>query len=268
MYEIRHFFDPPVPAGPDLGIMGIGVLEKMWAESFQDRPGRPDLLCMFFHDESVAGDAERQLPARQRLMIWDTNVHQVYGCRESEWTHSWVHLTGTYLPCRLKSLGIRMNGLSEYPQLEAAFLDCLRALFAECCEASPIPEVLRGILDIFLMKLARGCHASEVTLPDFVRRAKLLLDADYRRAWTLTELAREAGVSASHLSAEFTRHVGTPPMAYVRDLRLSQAASLLRNRRLRVGEAAAEVGYRDIFHFSKAFKQAYGHSPSAYVRKD
>ncbi len=267
MYEVRRFFDPPVSAGLDMGILGVGVLETMDAGCFVDRMGRDDCLCMFFHDEAQVGVKGCLKPARQQLMIWDANNHQVYGNGESTWTHSWIHVTGKYYPKRLKTLGVETGQLLGFPQLEVVLLRCLRALYEECCEADPMPEILRSHLDVFLLSLGRGCAAQTVIVPKCVRQARQLLDAQYHHLWTLNELSRTVGASVSHLSAEFTKHVGCPPMSYLRRLRLEQAALLLRNRGLRVGEVAQKVGYKDIFHFSKAFKQAYEVSPTAYMQK-
>ena len=54
------------------------------------------------------------------------------------------------------------------------------------------------------------------------------------------------------------------PMTYVRQVRMRKAQALLMRPRARVAEVGAAVGYSDLYHFSKAFKQSVGMSPRNY----
>ena len=56
-------------------------------------------------------------------------------------------------------------------------------------------------------------------------------------------------------------------MAYVIGQRLQQAAYLLRDRNLRITDVARQVGYEDLFYFSKLFKDRYGVSPREFRRR-
>ena len=57
-----------------------------------------------------------------------------------------------------------------------------------------------------------------------------------------------------------------PPMAHVKSVRMKKAQALLGQKQLGIAEIGAAVGLPDIFHFSKAFKQTFGVSPSQYRR--
>jgi len=50
-------------------------------------------------------------------------------------------------------------------------------------------------------------------------------------------------------------------------MRLDRAAQLLLTTELQVSECAAECGYADVYHFSRAFKRVFGSPPSAYRRE-
>jgi AraC-like DNA-binding protein len=62
----------------------------------------------------------------------------------------------------------------------------------------------------------------------------------------------------------FTGAVGKPPMAYVRDLRLSTAARVLRETDAPLATIARQTGYANEFSFATAFRRAYGISPGRY----
>jgi AraC-like DNA-binding protein len=84
---------------------------------------------------------------------------------------------------------------------------------------------------------------------------------------TRTALAKRAGVSEAGLSRAFRAMLGKGPIDYLIDLRLAKAKELLATSRVRVGEAAAQVGIADIYHFSKLFKKRLGYAPLEYRRR-
>ncbi|AXL50834.1 AraC family transcriptional regulator [Paraburkholderia caffeinilytica] len=84
------------------------------------------------------------------------------------------------------------------------------------------------------------------------------------RAWTLEELAQEAGLSRAAFARNFNASVGEPPHSYLTRWRMGVAAQLLQETSLRLGEIASRVGYRSEFSFSRAFKSARGISPIQY----
>lgn len=85
-------------------------------------------------------------------------------------------------------------------------------------------------------------------------------------AWTLDELAQEAGLSRSALTERFARYLGQSPMAYLADWRLELAAESLRTTSRSVLQTALEVGYDSEAGFNRAFKRRFGTPPAQYRR--
>ena len=83
----------------------------------------------------------------------------------------------------------------------------------------------------------------------------------------LDAIGREAGCSPFHLSRTFSRETGMTIPQYLRKLRIERAAELLRTGRYNVTEAALEVGYSSLSHFSQAFCQLIGCCPALYPPK-
>lgn len=83
----------------------------------------------------------------------------------------------------------------------------------------------------------------------------------------MEHLAARAGSSVSWFRKRFTAVFGTSPCAYLMNLRLSHAKSLLAADELSVGGIAAACGYSDVYAFSAAFKKYTGISPSAYRKQ-
>ncbi len=81
---------------------------------------------------------------------------------------------------------------------------------------------------------------------------------------TLEEIGQSVGCSPFHLSRTFSSATGMTIPQYLRQLRLERAAELLRSGKLNVTEAALEVGYSSLSHFSQAFHAEFGCCPGLY----
>jgi AraC-like DNA-binding protein len=97
-----------------------------------------------------------------------------------------------------------------------------------------------------------------------VGRALARLHAQPARAWTLPELAHEAGASRSVLAERFTYFVGHPPMLYLARWRMQLAATRLAAGASPVSVVASEVGYESEAAFSRAFKKVTGVTPASW----
>jgi AraC family transcriptional regulator len=108
------------------------------------------------------------------------------------------------------------------------------------------------------------CMRQKRVARDRVERTKELLARDLAHPPTLEMLGREVGCSPFYLSRSFSREVGLTIPQYLRKLRMERAAELLRSGRYNVTEAATEVGYASLSHFSKAFCETIGCCPVLY----
>src|SRR5438045_5772126 len=96
---------------------------------------------------------------------------------------------------------------------------------------------------------------------DRLQRTKLFLACYQANPPTFEMLGQEVGCSPFYLSRIFSREVGLTIPQYLRNIRMERAAELLRSGRFNVTEAAIEVGYSSLSHFSKAFCATSGCCP-------
>jgi AraC-like DNA-binding protein len=85
-------------------------------------------------------------------------------------------------------------------------------------------------------------------------------------AWTLEELAREAGTSRSVLAERFQHLVGSSPMQYLTQWRMMLAANLLCRSKASLAQIAEDVGYQTDTAFIRAFRREYGLPPATWRR--
>lgn len=76
------------------------------------------------------------------------------------------------------------------------------------------------------------------------------------------ELAARAGLSPRYFSIKFKELTGISVQAHIIRMRIERAQHLLLHAGMNVTEVAEALGYRDIFFFSRQFKQYTGKSPS------
>jgi AraC-like DNA-binding protein len=100
-----------------------------------------------------------------------------------------------------------------------------------------------------------------------LNRAITLLHAQPARAWTVEDLAREAGVSRSALAGRFTSLIGESPMHYLTGWRIHLAKELLCEGNHSMAEIADRVGYESEYAFNRAFKRRVGRPPAAWRKK-
>ncbi len=84
---------------------------------------------------------------------------------------------------------------------------------------------------------------------------------------SLGEIGKAVGCSPFYLSRTFSRAVGMTIPQYLRRVRMEKAAELLASGKYNVTEAAMEVGYSSLSHFSQAFCQTIGCCPALYPLK-
>jgi AraC-like DNA-binding protein len=90
---------------------------------------------------------------------------------------------------------------------------------------------------------------------------------DLKSSWRVGELAKLCGLSERHFFRGFKRETGLSPIDWLRRERIRLAQRKLSNSCKRVKEICDEVGYHDVFFFSRDFKRQTGSSPSNYRRE-
>jgi AraC-like DNA-binding protein len=100
-----------------------------------------------------------------------------------------------------------------------------------------------------------------------VQKVVALLKQNLAYPPSLEDIGRRVGCSHFYLSRLFTQEMGKTITACLRDLRLERAAELLRTGQCNVTEAALEVGYNSLSHFTVAFRETFGCCPGLYPLK-
>lgn len=114
-----------------------------------------------------------------------------------------------------------------------------------------------------LMQRHVARRAAPLSAPPSVKKALARIEEAPERALSLTELATLAGVSRFQLLRGFQRAVGMTPYAYLLQQRVRLAKRLLAAG-LTPAYCAAESGFADQSHLTRAFLRQFGVTPGRY----
>lgn len=108
--------------------------------------------------------------------------------------------------------------------------------------------------------------AHQATVPGALELMMTFIRHHIAEQLTVARVAESARCSETTAQRLFTRHAGESMQSWIRQVRLREAAALLRTTGLRVSEVAQLVGYPDPLYFSRAFRRAYGVAPSRFAQ--
>lgn len=91
------------------------------------------------------------------------------------------------------------------------------------------------------------------------------MNENYAYDLTLEELASFTGRSLSSFKRDFQKISDLTPQKWLVKKRLEVAHELLREKKKKVSDVYQEVGFKNLSHFSQAFKKYFGVAPSSYI---
>ncbi len=87
---------------------------------------------------------------------------------------------------------------------------------------------------------------------------------NYMYKISVSSIAESLGLDRSYFSNLFKSDTGRSPNRYILELRMEKALELLSFEKYSVSVIAVSVGYKDLFSFSRAFKNYYGVPPQKF----
>ena len=127
-----------------------------------------------------------------------------------------------------------------------------------------IYEVAAELFFDHTAEAALFCTRQTQVAQERVEKAAALVRTHLAEPLTLEELGQRVGCSPFYLSRTFSEQMGMTISQFLRQVRLERAAELLRSGKFNVTQAALEVGYSSVGHFSTAFHETFGCCPGLY----
>ncbi|MCR2804716.1 helix-turn-helix domain-containing protein [Paenibacillus soyae] len=101
-----------------------------------------------------------------------------------------------------------------------------------------------------------------------VERTKEYIQHHYSGELRVADMAKRIGFHKNYMGQMFKQVCGQSISMYIKELRIGKAKELLAYSELTLKEIAPEVGFKNIHHFNRVFKQVEGISPGQWKRKE
>lgn len=187
-------------------------------------------------------------------------------------------------------IGLHLYGFSKWLSLESPIITLTKEpeTFYECAleiayerrhHKLDYPFMLKALIMRLLVMLHRELSSQDTQeetddvpctpiekkeVVDFITR---YISNHYMNDITLDMFSRDMYLSQAYISKIFKEETGSSPINYLIKTRLAKAKNLLQNENLPIKIVAKQVGYDDVYHFSKLFKKYYGLPPSKLYKK-
>ncbi len=125
-------------------------------------------------------------------------------------------------------------------------------------------ELLKLYLD-FIKKYTAG-HS--LVNDKTVALAIKFIHENFKRNFKTREIAKYCSASESHLRLKFLKQTGKTITEYRDDLRIKSAKELLSSGFFSVKETAYELGFCDVYYFTKFFSSFTGITPAKYIKEN
>jgi len=176
----------------------------------------------------------------------------------------------------VRSTGIdtELRALAMPPETANWLESTLRHMVSEALASSPSSRTMLARLAELLFAEVMRRYVEQLPASESgwlaglhdpqVGRVLRLLHAEPARAWTVTALGKEAGISRSALAERFQSLIGESPMRYLAGWRMQLAKRRLRETGQSIAEIAVQVGYDSEAAFNRAFRRLVGRPPATW----
>lgn len=217
----------------------------------------------------MRGLGAQSLAADSVFVILPRTWHRYRPDLDTGWIESWIEVQGPVITALLRK-GVFSKDTVVGSGATASGLDAaLESLHAIARDAGPgfLPELSARALSVIAAWRRIGLIREEQPRARrAIAAAERYLADHYCEPVNVQALSRRLGIAYSHFRREFHRQTGFAPWRYLLRLRLSQARRMLVASHSTLEDIAGRLGFSSAFHFSAAFKRAYGVSPSHWRR--
>ncbi len=168
---------------------------------------------------------------------------------------------------------VLLTARGDTPTLVAGTTAGADAFLVKPFDADALVAILENLIELRRMLAPPSTVGPTEVLVEsadqaFVERVREVVerhlgDSNFGVDW----LADEVGMASRTLQRRLRKATRLSAAGFIRMMRLGRAAQLLEAGATNVSETAYTVGFRDVDHFTRIFRQTFGILPSDYARK-
>lgn len=214
------------------------------------------------------GKNQAKLESGHAILVSPALPH-AYGSRDGAvWKQTYVVFDGPQFDLLQQSPGFREPQPTWQVSAISSWNERLKSIFAQPTGLHP-KQGLRQVSQFtqFLVDLATDAlnppHGPEAWL----RKSIDLLGEARGGTWMQPQqVSTEVGMSYENFRKLFAQHLGSPPAKFQKQRKIDLASAAIYRGATNFKQLAEELGFCDVYHFSKVFRQVKGMPPSTYRR--
>lgn len=218
--------------------------------------------------------------AGEGFLIEPHTRHIYYADGQDPWHYIWVVFKGLSVPLYLHKCGLSQTNFIYYPKnYQIQTSQKIRSHLMTILEnPNAEPSFIIGHFSLFFSELINNSNwqnSPSQAVPKhlalsnhYISQAISYIQRRYCEIHSLDEIAEFCHVSLSHLGRLFRENLHMSLQEYLIRYRLNKARELLSTTSLSIGEISVLVGYQNELNLLRAFKKAYGISPSAWRKQN
>lgn len=215
------------------------------------------------------GERRFKMSEGEAFIIYPGQEKAVYQADGLEpWEYMWVGFHGHAAKKVVRFMGFT----EEHPLVRVQNVESLRREIEKMLEAKELTFVnmlkrSSALYAMVSMMIEENPDEEEFENPSntaYVNEAVEIIMRSYSKKLKISDIATTIGISRNYLTDLFKQEFDMSPQSFLMNFRMEKAAQELIETDESVQNIGISVGYPDPLAFSKAFKQKYGMSPSAY----
>lgn len=261
--------------GKDLHITHIGYYPQAYLH-FRERKKEEVLQFILIYCIDGEGwfelSGKRELVAAHQFFILPKGKEHKYGSSKAKpWTIYWMHFDGEKAPFFADGFDHATNISPNANSRIEERLQLFEEIFTTLSKGFSNNNIYYSITSLFhflgsmkfLGEYRESFESTEKQL-DIIDEVIHYIRENIEQKLTLSDIAREAKLSPSHLSLLFRKKTDYSPLRYLTHLRIQKACHLLDFTDMKIIQICPKIGYDDAFYFTRIFKKTMGMSPSEY----
>lgn len=149
--------------------------------------------------------------------------------------------------------------------LDSQLIDCFHSFDRAWISKSEIDTLkCSGLFYLIISRILELQHFQQSN--PYVTKIRDYLQQHYTEKVTVQKVADHIRLNEVYCGALFSRETGETILNYTNQLRITKAAELLKYSTDSITEIAEEVGFEELYYFSRVFKKIIGVSPKEYRR--
>ncbi len=217
------------------------------------------------------GSSEFSLSAGQGFLIEPDQLTFYQADKDDPWEYCWVGFRGSRVLQLIGELGLGKT----HPVFTCPHTEKLRKLIEEMmtvhgshlCQRLHRDSLILEFFSVLAHELQPESSDMEQNRGEYIRQAIAYVQGNYDQPILVSDIASHIGIDRTYLYTLFVENLKVTPKDYLKAYRLTRAKELLKMTDLPISSIAESCGYRDSLVFSRAFRQEFKITPSAWRKK-